>query len=243
MYKEIQGRWGPVKFLLKDEYVGRSLYYYGEYGPDETEMILGLCRPTKGPWASGLFLDIGANIGCISQAIQFCAVADVVAFEPQPVLFDLLKKNIGRTIHNVAVGAAVGTALMPKLHYSEKNNFGGVALGDKSIYGSIEVPVVTIDSFNYESVGFMKIDTEGYELEVLKGATETIKRCKPIMYIEDDRTARSAALRKYITELGYSIEEHRPALYREKNFFDHKNNVWDKNYASHNLICRYDKNS
>ena len=87
-------------------------------------------------------------------------------------------------------------------------------------------------------VGFMKIDVEGYELEVLQGAVETIAHCKPILYIEDDRGDKSRALHQYIEYLGYSIEEHKPPLYRENNFFGLKKNVWDKNYASHNLICR-----
>jgi hypothetical protein len=97
--------------------------------------------------------------------------------------------------------------------------------------------VHTLDSYSLDC-GFMKIDVEGYELEVLRGAVQTIERCKPIMYIEDDRQNKSSALRTFIRELGYSIEEHKPTLYRENNFFGLKKNIWDRNYASHNLICR-----
>ncbi len=232
MYKTVDGRWGECTFLAKDEYVGRSMYYYGEYGPDETEKILDI--------AYGTCLDIGANIGCISQAL-LAAGHKVVAFEPQPQLFSLLGKNsLNRgevVLVPAAVGAAEGHVAMPKVQYSAKGNFGGIGVGDRSIYGSISVPVVTIDSHNFNDVGFMKIDVEGYELEVLRGATETIRRCKPIMYIEDDRREKSVALRAYIRELGYNIEEHFPTLYREENFFGLKKNVWDRNYASHNLIC------
>lgn len=232
MYKTVEGRWGECTFLAKDEYVGRSMYYYGEYNPDETEKILSI--------AMGTCLDIGANIGCISQAL-LKAGHKVVAFEPQPQLFSLLGKNllnIGEVILvPAAVGCVEGHVEMPKVQYSAKGNFGGLGIGDKSIYGNISVPVVTIDSYDFNDVGFMKIDVEGYELEVLRGATSTIKRCKPVMYIEDDRKDKSIALRAYIRELGYNIEEHFPTLYREENFFGLKKNVWDRNYASHNLIC------
>lgn len=232
MYKTVEGRWGECTFLAKDEYVGRSMYYYGEYNPDETEKILSI--------AMGTCLDIGANIGCISQAL-LKAGHKVVAFEPQPQLFSLLGTNLLNRGEVVLVPAAVGSeeghVEMPKVQYSAKGNFGGLGIGDKSIYGNISVPVVTIDSYNYNDVGFMKIDVEGYELEVLRGATSTIKRCKPVMYIEDDRKDKSIALRAYIRELGYNIEEHFPTLYREENFFGLKKNVWDRNYASHNLIC------
>lgn len=65
----------------------------------------------------------------------------------------------------------------------------------------------------------MKIDVEGFEERVLRGGVDTIKRCRPIMYIEDDRVERRDSLRKYIVSLGYTIEEHEPPLYRENNFF------------------------
>lgn len=236
MYKTVDGRWGKCKFLAKDEYVGRSLYNYGEYGPDETEMILGL--------ASGVCLDIGANIGVISQALLANGYR-VMAFEPQPEIFELLSENCRSVggefvVFNTAVGSSAGVATMPKVQYSAKGNFGGLGIGDTSIYGTIDVPVTTIDSYHFPNVGFVKIDVEGYELEVLRGMVDTITRCRPVLYIEDDRRERSAALREYIRSLKYDIEEHKPTLYREENFFGLKKNIWDKNYASHNLICRYD---
>lgn len=228
MYKTVEGRWGTVKFFLKDEYVGRALYNYGEYGPDETEKIIAL--------ADGLCLDIGANIGCISQALVMSGF-DVIAFEPQPEVYTLLAENADCISYNVALGSEAGTAMMPRVHYSEKNNIGGLGLGMQSIYGQYPVAVRTLDSFIFDNVGFIKIDVEGYELEVLKGAVETIARCRPILYIEDDRIEKRTALREFIVSLDYTIEEHQPTLYRENNFFGLKKNVWDKNYASHNLIC------
>lgn len=242
MYKSVEGRWGRCKFLAKDEYVGRSMYYYGEYNPDETEMIMDLAFRGKNP-DNVVCLDIGANIGVISQAL-LCTGARVYAFEPQPQIFELLKENCGNTrntnfiLHNTAVGAVVGMANMPKVHYSSKGNFGGLGIGTPSIYGNITVPVITIDSLTIPDIGFIKIDVEGYELEVLQGAEATIRECRPIMYIEDDRGDKSRALRQYIEYLGYEFEEHQPALYRENNFFGLKKNVWGRNYASHNLICR-----
>ena len=230
MYREVNGRWGPCRFFGKDEYVGRSMFSYGEYNPDETEMILSL--------AKGRCLDIGANIGCITQAL-LSAGFTVDAFEPQPEIFELLEFNaVGATLHNTAVGNEAGMATMPKVQYAAKGNFGGLGLFESSIYGTIKVPVTTIDSFGYDDVGFIKIDVEGYEYEAITGARETINRCRPILYVEDDRTEKSRALRQLISSMDYTIEEHKPTLYREKNFFGLKKNIWDKNYASHNLIAR-----
>ena len=237
MYKEVEGRWGKCKFFAKDEYVGKSMYNYGEYGPDETELILTLAEES-----AGCCLDIGANIGVISQAL-LATGHRVHAFEPQPEVYKLLVENMGNvwgsyTHHNTAIGSEAGVAEMPKVHYSAKGNFGGLSIGSNSIYGTYPVPVVTIDSYEFPDVGFMKIDVEGFELEVLQGATKTIERCKPIMYIEDDRPDKSRALRQKIEELGYYIVEHHPRLYREDNFFGLKKNIWSMTYESHNLICR-----
>lgn len=227
--RSVKGRWGEVWFIGKDEYVGRSLFNYGEYGPDETEMILSL--------ASGLCLDIGANFGVMGQALEANGFS-VVAFEPQPDVYNVLRKNISGTCYNLGLGDEPGTAHMPKILTGSKANYGGQSIGSRNELGTIPVEVRTLDSFGFENVGFMKIDVEGFEEKVLRGGVETIARCRPIMYIEDDRVEKSRSLRAFITSLGYSIEEHHPTLYRENNFFGKKKNVWDRNYVSHNLICR-----
>ncbi len=239
MLGKVKGRWGTCEYFLKDEYVGRSMHAYGEYGPAETEKILEL-RGT------GLFLDVGANIGCISQAV----LADggrVLAFEPQREVFDVLVKNL---VHaggnfeamNVAVGSSDGVVKIPVLDYAAKNNIGGLSIGASSNpWGKHrDVSIRSLDSLELEdTVSFIKIDVEGHELEVLKGAVELIKRDKPILYVENDRPNKEYALKQFIREeLGYWMEEHNPTLYREENFFGRKENIWDKNYASYNLLCR-----
>jgi FkbM family methyltransferase len=232
MINTVESRWGPCTYFLKDEYVGRSIHNYGEYGPDETEKIISLATPGK------LCLDIGANIGCISMALLKSGFS-VHAFEPQPEVFKLLEMNaVGAECHNMALGIEEGTAKMPKVYYSAKGNFGGLGIGGKSAYGSYDVPVKTLDSFDFKNVGFIKIDVEGFESMVLSGGEDTIRRERPIMYIEDDRMDKRTKLREMILYLGYTYEMHQPLLYRENNFKGLKKNIWDNIYASHNLICR-----
>ena len=235
MLRTVNGRWGKTTYLGKDEYVGRSIHSYGEYNPDETETIIALAEEGS---RTKLVLDIGANHGTMGQALEFNDY-DVVSFEPQPELFKLvLSKNVQGIKHNCALGDVEGTAPMPRLRYDEKNNFGGMGLGFRSALGTIQVPVRTLDSFNFDNVGLIKLDVEGYEERVLRGGRETIARCRPILYVEDDRMENSKRLRAYIESLGYTITEHKPALYREQNFRGYHKNIWDKNYVSHNLICR-----
>lgn len=232
MLRSILGRWGEVSYFEKDEYVGRSLRYYGEYNPDETEMVLSLAQPGK------LCLDIGANIGCIAQALEANGF-EVQSWEPQPEVYRVLCYNIQGLAHNCALGDTHGVAKMPKIRYSEKNNIGGLSIGTASIFGTIDVLVRTLDSYNFNKpVGFIKLDVEGYEELALRGGEALIKRDRPIIYAEDDRPEKSYSLHNYIRSLDYTIEHHKPMLYRSRNFFNYQKDVWDKPYASHNIICR-----
>ena len=235
MHKTIKSRWGDCTYFLKDEYVGRSIHNYGEYGPDETEKILELAPKGKS------CLDIGANIGVISMALLANGYR-VHAFEPQPEVYKLLALNMQAvngefTHHNIALGSETSMVKMPKVYYSAKGNFGGLGIGQTSMYGTYDVPMDTLDFYNLNNVGFIKIDVEGFETQVLQGGRETILRNKPIMYIEDDRIDNRSMLRDTIKSLGYTYTSHQPTLYRENNFFGLKKNIWDRNYASHNLIC------
>lgn len=237
--RSVKGRWGEIWFIGKDEYVGRSLFNYGEYNPDETEMILALakegcydaeCAPRR------LCLDVGANFGVMAQALEFNGF-NCISFEPQPDVYAVLCKNV-RVSLNIGIGDCGGVAKMPKILTGSKANYGGQGIGFRSELGTIDVNVSTLDSLGLVDVGFMKIDVEGFEEKVLRGGRELILRDRPIMYIEDDRVALSASLREYIRSLGYTIEEHKPPLFRSENFFGNKKNVWGKNYVSHNLVCK-----
>lgn len=235
--KSCQTAYGPCKFYGKDMFIGRSLYAYGEWGGEEASVIAGLAVATK-----GLCLDIGANIGFMSMAM-LDAGCDVVAFEPQPVLYNLLCENVS-PFHQVvmcspfALSDFNGKSTMPRIRYGEKGNYGALALGQRSELGVIEVECRTLDSLEISPVGFIKIDVEGHELNVLRGARSTIMRDRPIMYIEDDRPEKSLHLQEVIKGMGYTIERHYPRLFRENNFAGNPINIWGQDYSSHNLICR-----
>lgn len=231
----VEGRWGKCSFFDKDFYIGASMANYGECSPDETEYLIKLAEIAAKD--GKLVLDIGANIGVISQALEYSGFT-VEAFEPQPEVYELLKQNIKGKAHNMALGSKPGVTVVPNLDYSQVNNYGGISINTASkSRGAIQVQVATLDSFNYQNVGLIKIDVEGFEEEVLKGAVETIKRCSPVMYIEDDRQDKSASLRQFLKDLGYRFKMHQPPLFRAQNFFNKPDDIWDKPYTSKNLVC------
>lgn len=235
--RSCQTAYGPCKFYGKDMFIGRSLYAYGEWGGEEASVIAGLAVS-----GGGLALDVGANIGFMSMAM-LAADCRVVAFEPQPALDNLLLDNCTREGWDflsfpIALSDFNGKSTMPRIRYGEKGNYGGLALGQRSELGVIEVECRTLDSMNFDKIGFIKIDVEGHETAVLRGARQTILRDRPIMYIEDDRPDKSLHLQEMIKGMGYTIERHYPKLFRENNFNGNKVNIWDQDYSSHNLICR-----
>jgi FkbM family methyltransferase len=226
----IHGRYGPCYVFTTDEYLSKSVINYGEYNKDECEHIVTLANEKK-----GLVLDIGANIGNISQAL-ISAGHEVIAFEPQPEVFELLKLNCpSATVHNVALGATSAIMQIPKIDYSKKGNFGGVSMGSGM---GLVVEIRTLDSYNFHNVSLIKIDVEGFEEQVLLGARETIAASKPIIYLEADRVEKLAVLDDILQEMGYSHVSHNPPLFNPDNLFKNVNNVWDKNYASMNWECR-----
>ena len=69
---------------------------------------------------------------------------------------------------------------------------------------TIRVPVRTLDSFNFEIVDLIKIDTEGYELPVLRGGRETIGRERPQLYIEIHNQGQKSLIFKFLQEFNYT---------------------------------------
>lgn len=226
--RTVSGKYGQITFFGKDEYIGRSLYAYGEFSGLECEKLARLARNTC--------IDVGANIGVMSQALASSG-RPVIAFEPQEALFKLLSVNFSGEKHNVALGSSEDTTVMPRVAYDRRGNFGGLSCNSRSELGHVKVPVKTLDSYNITDVGLIKIDVEGFEIPVLLGAARTIAKYKPVMFIEDDRLENSSMLRKLITSMGYDITEYNTPLFREDNFFNNKTNIWDHNYHSKNLIC------
>ena len=140
-----------------------------------------------------LSLDIGANIGEYTKLILLNTNSNVISFEPLPEAFKELSKIKLRfkdrlEVHNIAIGAENGkldlfygdqksekASLVPNL---EKLSFVGTQNKNK-----ISVDVKELDYFeNYfqnQQIDFIKIDTEGFEYEVLKGAIKILKKHKP----------------------------------------------------------------
>jgi len=183
--------------------VGHDLMETGEYMPGELEelrRLIGFCP------ADPVILDIGANIGV--HALFFSGLAGargrVHAFEAQRIVFQMLMGNLAlNSIENVhghcmALGKAPGTLKLPPVDYNRPWNFGGMGLmkanpDPQFAPGSPEsaaadrnetIPLATLDSLKFERVDFIKLDVEGMEEDVLRGAARSLDVCRPLMQVE-----------------------------------------------------------
>lgn len=122
----------------------------------------------------------------------------VLSFEPEPALFETLRRNTkdvaNITAHMSALGATAGRAKM-RPH---------IKAGSWSIEadGSFDVAVQTIDDLGITDCDCIVLDVEGYEVEALKGAEQTIQRCKPAIHVEQLRAHREGSDR-YLRSIGY----------------------------------------
>jgi FkbM family methyltransferase len=231
MKKTIDYRHGKVSYLDNDLYIGRALSLYGEREEEEVQFVLSLVKE------GDVVIDVGANIGMLTipLARKVGVIGAVHAFEPQHKMYWLLHENV-LSFNNVfaypfALGASRGRAAIPDIDYDKQDNFGGVSL----VVGD-QIDVGTLDELELLRCNLIKIDVEGMEYDVLKGAENTIKKFKPLLYVENDRREKSAALIAAIHELGYEMYWHTPALFNPDNYAGNKENIF-YNVVAVNMLC------
>lgn len=135
-------------------------------------------------------IDAGAYTGDTSLPLAKITSKNVYAFEPFEKSFELLKKNISdNEINNIVpVNKSLGNFEGERTLYLAGNNAQGITSDPnaRNYDREIKIQETTIDKFVKENdlnVGFITIDVEGAELDLLNGAIETIKSQKPILSI------------------------------------------------------------
>ena len=207
--------------------VGLQLLERGVYDPDQCRASLEILALRRQHYGDGVVaVDVGANIGAfvLSWARAMTGWGSVLAIEPQEPLFYALCGNIAlNNLANVravwaALGASDGFIEVPALNYDMPGSFGSLELRDRieaepigqavDYTDTVETRLRTLDSLlgNMElpRLDLLKIDVEGMELEVIDGAWETIKRCRPAVIVEWIKT-KAEALRETLTALDYVV--------------------------------------
>lgn len=236
--KTLQTRFGPMMALAGDQYITGSLEAYGEFSIGEWELFDQLVRPGM------TVVEVGANIGAHSVPLaRKCFPGPLYLFEPQQRVFQLLCANLAlNDIRNAvaypeASSDAHGFVVVPPLDYSARSNFGGVSVrADAEGLQGLRVRATPLDSLNLAACHVLKVDVEGFEPQVLRGAAETIRRCRPVLYVENDRQANQQAVISLIADLGYTAYWHLPPLFSAKNFNGNPDDIFG-NIVSVNLLA------
>jgi len=235
----VSGRDGIFLVNRKDVYVGRAIEIYGEYSGLESAFLKGLVS------AGDNVVEVGANIGAhtVGLAKAVGTQGRVDAFEPQRACYALLQAQIAlNQLHNVyahrqAVGRAAGRLWVPAINYTEFGNFAGTVLSSNRTATSEPVDVVTLDErMGDHPCSLLKVDVEGMEEDVIRGAAKLIAKRHPLIYVENDRVENSRALVARLLGLGYRLWWHIPFYYNPDNFFGIKDNAYPAQ-ASFNMFC------
>ena len=163
----------------------------------------------------GTLLDIGAHDGEFTRPFAALPGNRVLAFEPLPSAFARLAAQNWPphvTLRREALGDHAGeiTLTLPVVDGVAQEQWASTAKGYAQHTGVAEqrhrVPLITMDSLNLTDLTHVKLDAEGGEYEVLRGARETLLRCRPVLSIEIEERHRPGAtwsVPAYLDALGY----------------------------------------
>ena len=218
-----------------------SHYLYFGFKDTSHEKLMGLVNQ------GDVVLDIGTNFG--TTILQF---ADLVGkdgvtygFEPDPINFAICKTNLKLNDHsnvfveNVGLGSENGkVSLIVDTESNRGGNRIGVASQDKE---SHEIDICVLDEWvgsrDIQRIDLIKIDVEGYEMEVLKGASNVLLRYRPVLFIElDDNNLRqqnssAPQVVGFLERLNYLIvhSENGNSVSTSDDFSN----------CHHDIVCRY----
>jgi FkbM family methyltransferase len=202
-----------IAVLAGDDCISRFVIENNRLDHDQNMLPLILKHIPTG----GTVIDIGSYIGdhTIAYSKKVGENGSVYAFEPNYEAFECLKYNLrehNNTIcFNEGVGSDIKKASLTKIATNDGMNY---------LIDGNDIQITTLDTHDFSRIDLIKIDCEGYELEVLKGAGKTIDKHKPVMVIEINEMTltRSGINRKDIFD-----------------FLDKKGYIYTNIYKNHSL--------
>ena len=198
-----------VRFYVPNypsDYIQREIVEKNKFYEEEILKYLDSFIPDN-----SIIFDIGANIG--NHSLYWATKRNaqkIYAFEPIAETFETLNKNIEiNSMQNIISTFNIG--LSDKKTNAEINcynydNIGGTSLKQAEV-GTMGIKLDALDNLhlNPERIDFMKIDVEGHEIKMLKGATEIIKKYQPKIFIESAGTNYNK-VKEMFEALGYYLE-------------------------------------
>lgn len=201
--------WNVQITVNPNETVGRSILNTGFHDLTVTESIVRLVG--KGE----IVVDAGANFGYFTLLMSRVtgSQGSVYAFEPHPGIYRRLQENINKNLlpnvhaHELGLSSRIGDGyLIIPDSFGNNEGLASVSFDEKG--SRTEIKLTTVDaalSGVQETVGLMKIDVEGHELDLLKGASTFLKehRIRDIVY--EDHHDQPSEVARYLQSFGYTL--------------------------------------
>src|SRR5256714_12220403 len=202
----------PLRFLkvALQRLAPRAIYRYDLWKianrEPETRRLRDWCRKDR------ISIDVGAHRG-VYACYMLPHSAAVHAFEPLPLLQEQLHQYFGDRIHlyPVALSDRDGQAdlRLPRglSSCATIDTHNPLDVADHRPIETIAVPTRRLDSYGFSNVGFIKIDVEGHEEHVLRGALDTLRASRPPLLIESEERHNPGALQRVtalLAGLGYA---------------------------------------
>lgn len=205
---------GGIKYSLDiSDYIQYCIYYGIDFEPRNNLYNLVKDGTTV--------IDVGTNMG---ETLLNLALINKngmnIGFEPVPFLFEKARRNIELNkpenvrLENLALSNEKSTLVF---NLDNENNSGGIFLTSdaENKENPQIVQAVKFDDYveqnNLENISLIKIDVEGFEMNVLKGAVQTIERDKPFLFVEVNNTflqrqnSSAKMLIEFLSSKGYQI--------------------------------------
>lgn len=209
------------------DYIAKEIFSNGLY---EHSLLMALKKNFLLHIKDGTIIDVGANIG--NHTVFFANMASkVISIEPNPACYYLIKANIAAnscanvTVLNKAVSETIGTA---ELTFDYQHTIGGTIEPTeiRQTDEVLEVETISLDSLlnQVDKVQCLKIDTEGHEEKIIKGAKCLLKRDAPVVVFEAHNLTTLRRIVELLQEIGYNdfydiIQSRRLSRYRILNLF------------------------
>jgi len=238
------------KFLLIDgDMISNYVNMYGEWSEAEVELFQDILTPASN------VVEVGSNIGMHTIPLSAtCREGKVFAYEPQRPIFHILCANIALNnrlniiARHLAVGDAAGSVNIPSSSYDEPWNYGSFSIergfnAEGRYQSNTTVAPVNVIALDEDpelqratTIDLLKIDAEGFEPRVLKGARNLIDKHKPRLFIEANTEPVVAQVLDMLKALDYSAYWFANNRFRPSNF---NRSPFRINGRDINIICTH----
>lgn len=196
------------RYPAHDTAVGACLRDFGEFAKPEQDFLLD-----HAPGPTGTFVDVGAHIGSVSMPFAKARPGwRVIAIEAAYPLANLILEGAAANglpnieVLSVAAGEAAGIAEFPAIELGYTGNFGAVGFSHR-LQKRRKVGVRPLDDIAPDDTRVVKVDVEGFEAAVLRGATRLLRDVRPVWLLEAHRgkTDQTREVADLLTAQGYRL--------------------------------------